>query len=61
MKMDLKKLNIENVIREFRESENSRRSRSGAFKINSSFEQAMKKILKVKPEPKKRKGKPDDK
>ena len=43
-----KKLDIDQVIREFRELEESKSHHSGTFKIDEPFEKALKTILKSK-------------
>lgn len=42
-------LNVSRVLEEFHEYENSHEHRKGTFKLDVSFEQAIKKIAKAKP------------
>lgn len=52
-----KNLNMKDVIRKFEEDERSASRRRGAFKIDAPFDEALKRILKAKPEPRKTKKK----
>lgn len=49
------KLDVSKTLKEFRKQEESSARRKDALKIDAPFDEAMKKILKAKPEPKKRK------
>lgn len=53
--MKSKKLNVEKVLKEFRQYEESSGHRKGTFKLDVPFEQAVKKISKAKPESKTKK------
>lgn len=48
---------VEKILHDFEKSETSHQRRKGKFKIEASFDEAMKKILKAKPEPKPSKSK----
>jgi hypothetical protein len=45
-------LDVKQVLKDFRDYEDSEDRRKGTFKIGVPFEQAVKKITKAKPEPK---------
>lgn len=49
------KIDVRKVQSEFQEEEKKSGCRKGTFKIHGTFNEAMKKILKAAPEPKKRK------
>lgn len=56
-----KPLDADALLQELRDADSSPQRRKGSLKINASFDEAMKKILKAAPEPKKRrKAKADD-
>jgi hypothetical protein len=46
------KLDVQKVLSEFRDAELRPSSRKGTFKIDTPFEEAVKSIVKAKPEPK---------
>jgi len=48
--MVAKNINVKKIIDEFQKDEGTPSKRKGTFKINSRFEEAMKSILKAKPE-----------
>lgn len=50
-----KKLDLKKVLKQFHEYEESSGHRKGTFKIDAPFDEALKKILKAKPKPKKSK------
>lgn len=52
MKPKIEDLNIEKILTEFQEVENTRGHRKGTFKIDKSFNEALDTILKAKPESK---------
>lgn len=45
-------IDVEEVLKEFREYEESSGRRKGTFKIDAPFDEALKKILKAKPKAK---------
>jgi hypothetical protein len=47
------KVDVVKVMKEFQEAEESLAHRNGTFKIDAPFEDALKIIVKAKPEPKK--------
>jgi len=51
------KLNVGEVMKQFRELEESPMPHKGTFKINAPFEKAIDTILKAQPDPKKPKAK----
>lgn len=48
-------LNFKKIAQEFERSEGQQKGRTDSLNIDAPFEQAIKKILKAKPEPKKSK------
>lgn len=50
---DKARLDVKKVLQEFCQAQESAALRRGTFKVEAPFEEAMKKILKAKPEPKK--------
>ena len=50
MKKPRERLNIGKVLTDFQKAEESSSHRKGTFKIDAPFEQALKTILKAKPE-----------
>jgi hypothetical protein len=51
------KFNVDKVMKEFQEVEDSASHRKGTFKIRVPFEKALDTIIKAKPDPGKPKGK----
>ena len=47
------RLDIQKIVKEFNQSEQESNGRKGTFKIDAPFDEAVKSILKAKPEPKK--------
>jgi len=48
-----KRLDVKTVLKQFEDSEKSSEKNRGTFKIDSSFEEAVKSIANAKPQPKK--------
>ncbi len=48
------RLNVKKVLADFQKAEESSARRNGTFKIDAPFDDALKTILKAKPEPNKR-------
>jgi hypothetical protein len=53
MKREDARLSVKKVLSEFQKAENSPGRRKGTFKIDAPFEDALDRILKAKPAPKK--------